>query len=112
MVYLKLNGFLGRVVVVGATGLVGETMIKHPDVAAISFTGSVPTGRGVAAKAISSTPMKKVQLEMGGKNAVIVLDAKRDQVFTASFESRDGTPAAREEAHLGDLRSILSRSPG
>jgi alpha-ketoglutaric semialdehyde dehydrogenase len=60
--------------VIGKGSVVGETMIKHPDVAAISFTGSVATGRGVAAKAVSATPMKKVQLEMGGKNPLVVLD--------------------------------------
>lgn len=47
----------------------------------------------------------------GWQHAVILLDAKRDQVFTASFENRGGAPAAREAAHLGDLRSILSRTP-
>jgi aldehyde dehydrogenase (NAD+) len=41
---------------------------------AISFTGSVPTGRRVAAACIGSDPMKKVQLEMGGKNPLVVLD--------------------------------------
>jgi alpha-ketoglutaric semialdehyde dehydrogenase len=59
---------------IGKGSIVGETMIKHPDVSAISFTGSVPTGRGVAAKAVGATPMKKVQLEMGGKNPMVVLD--------------------------------------
>ena len=45
-----------------------------PDVDAISFTGSVPTGRRVAAPASRRDPMKKVQLEMGGKNPLVVLD--------------------------------------
>jgi alpha-ketoglutaric semialdehyde dehydrogenase len=58
----------------GKGSVVGETMIKHPDVAAISFTGSVPTGRRVAASAIATNPMKKIQLEMGGKNPMVVLD--------------------------------------
>jgi len=58
----------------GKGSIVGETMIKHPDVAAISFTGSVATGRRVAASAIAATPMKKIQLEMGGKNPLVVLD--------------------------------------
>jgi aldehyde dehydrogenase (NAD+) len=58
----------------GKGSIVGETMIKHPGVAAISFTGSVATGRRVAANAIGATPMKKVQLEMGGKNPLVVLD--------------------------------------
>ena len=47
----------------------------------------------------------------GWEHAVIVLDAKRDQVFTASFDNRDGAPATREAAHLGDLRSIIGRTP-
>ena len=58
----------------GKGSIVGETMIKHPDVAAISFTGSVATGRRVAANAVGATPMKKVQLEMGGKNPLVVLN--------------------------------------
>jgi aldehyde dehydrogenase (NAD+) len=41
---------------------------------AVSFTGSVATGRRVAATCIGSDPMKKVQLEMGGKNPLVVLD--------------------------------------
>ncbi len=58
--------------VMGRGSVVGETLVNHPDVAAISFTGSVTTGRGIAAKAIAR--MAKVQLEMGGKNPLIVLD--------------------------------------
>ena len=60
--------------VIGKGSVVGETMIKHPGVAAISFTGSVATGRRVAANSVGATPMKKVQLEMGGKNPMVVLD--------------------------------------
>lgn len=58
--------------VMGRGSVVGETMVNHPDVAAISFTGSVSTGRALAAKAIAR--MAKVQLEMGGKNPLVVLD--------------------------------------
>ena len=58
--------------VMGRGSVVGETMVNHPDVAAISFTGSVGTGRALAAKAIAR--MAKVQLEMGGKNPLVVLD--------------------------------------
>jgi aldehyde dehydrogenase (NAD+) len=56
----------------GRGSIVGETLVNHPDVAAISFTGSVGTGRSIAAKAIAR--MAKVQLEMGGKNPLVVLD--------------------------------------
>ena len=56
----------------GRGSVVGETLVNHPDVAALSFTGSVSTGRAIAAKAIAR--MAKVQLEMGGKNPLVVLD--------------------------------------
>ncbi len=58
--------------VMGRGSVVGEAMVNHPDVTAISFTGSVSTGRALAAKAIAR--MAKVQLEMGGKNPLVVLD--------------------------------------
>jgi len=58
--------------VMGRGSVVGETLVNHPDVAAISFTGSVGTGRAIAAKAIDR--MAKIQLEMGGKNPLVVLD--------------------------------------
>ncbi len=58
--------------VMGRGSVVGEAMLQSPDVAGISFTGSVETGRGVAAKCAAR--MAKVQLEMGGKNPLVVLD--------------------------------------
>src|SRR5204863_6020099 len=60
--------------VMGRGSQIGETLLKHPDIAAVSFTGSIATGRKVAAAATAATPMKKVQLEMGGKNPLVVLD--------------------------------------
>jgi acyl-CoA reductase-like NAD-dependent aldehyde dehydrogenase len=58
--------------VVGSGREVGDVLVGAPEVDAISFTGSVETGRGLAARAVGS--MKKIQLEMGGKNPLIVLD--------------------------------------
>ncbi len=58
--------------VMGRGSVVGETMINDPRVDAISFTGSVATGRSIAAKGIAR--MAKLQLEMGGKNPLVVLD--------------------------------------
>ncbi len=58
--------------VMGRGSVVGEVLVNHPDVNALSFTGSVGTGRAIAAKAIAR--MAKVQLEMGGKNPLVVLD--------------------------------------
>ena len=58
--------------VMGRGSVVGEALLASPDVAAISFTGSVATGRTIAAKCAAG--MKKFQLEMGGKNPLVVLD--------------------------------------
>lgn len=58
--------------VMGSGAEVGATIVNHPMVNAISFTGSVRTGRGVAMATASR--MAKVQLEMGGKNPLVVLD--------------------------------------
>jgi acyl-CoA reductase-like NAD-dependent aldehyde dehydrogenase len=58
--------------VMGRGSVVGEAIVNHPDVTAISFTGSVSTGRAIAAKAVAR--MAKVQLEMGGKNPLVILD--------------------------------------
>ena len=58
--------------VMGRGSVVGETIINDRRVDAISFTGSVATGHAIAAKAIAR--MAKLQLEMGGKNPLVVLD--------------------------------------
>ena len=60
--------------VMGSGSVVGQTLIEHPDVAAVSFTGSVQTGHKIAQTCVASLPMKKFQLEMGGKNPLVVLD--------------------------------------
>ncbi len=60
--------------VMGKGSVVGQAILDHKDVAAVSFTGSVGTGRRIAAACVASNPMKKLQLEMGGKNPLVVLD--------------------------------------
>jgi aldehyde dehydrogenase (NAD+) len=60
--------------VMGKGSVVGQAIIESPQVDAISFTGSVATGRRIAAQCVAATPMKKLQLEMGGKNPLVVLD--------------------------------------
>ena len=59
---------------------VGQAIVEHPDIRAISFTGGTSTGKIVAGTA---APMfKKLSLELGGKNATIVLDdAPLDEVM-------------------------------
>ncbi len=50
----------------------GETLTMHPDVAMISFTGSSSTGKTIGRNCAGR--LAKVSLELGGKNAVIVMD--------------------------------------
>ena len=57
--------------VIGRGG-VGQAIVDHPDVDGVSFTGSQGVGAGVAAGAVAR--QARVQLEMGGKNPLIVLD--------------------------------------
>lgn len=58
--------------VMGHGESVGATIVNSPKVQAVSFTGSIKTGRSVAASAVAR--MAKIQLEMGGKNPLVVLD--------------------------------------
>ena len=53
-------------------GRVGEAIVNHPGVDGISFTGSQGVGAKVAAGAVKR--QARVQLEMGGKNPLVVLD--------------------------------------
>jgi aldehyde dehydrogenase (NAD+) len=58
--------------VMGRGRIVGEALVNHPAVAGISFTGSVEVGRDIAVRCAQR--MARVQLEMGGKNPLVVLD--------------------------------------
>lgn len=58
--------------VMGPGSQVGQAMLQNTDIDAISFTGSVDTGRRVLAA--TAPRFAKVQLEMGGKNPLVVLD--------------------------------------
>jgi alpha-ketoglutaric semialdehyde dehydrogenase len=59
-------------VVHGGGGAVGERLVKHPDVPVITLTGSRETG--VAVLKAAAEGLKRVHLELGGKNAVVVMD--------------------------------------
>jgi len=56
----------------GRGSVVGQALLDSPKVDAITFTGSVSTGKNVAAACVAR--MAKFQLEMGGKNPLVVLD--------------------------------------
>ena len=70
-------------------------LATHPGTGAVSFTGSVPTGRKVAAAAMAVGP-KLVSLELGGKNAMVVLDdADLDLVLDGALFGAFGTSGQR-----------------
>ena len=58
--------------VMGRGREVGQAILDSPDVDAVTFTGSVETGRHTASRVVAR--MARVQLEMGGKNPLVVLD--------------------------------------
>jgi len=58
--------------VAGPGGTVGQALVQHRNIDATSFTGSVAVGRGIAAAAVAN--MTKVQMEMGSKNPMLVMD--------------------------------------
>ncbi|QPC81013.1 aldehyde dehydrogenase family protein [Phototrophicus methaneseepsis] len=72
----------------------GGPLVEHPDVRILSFTGSTDTGLAVYSKAAALG--KKVTLEMGGKNAIIVMDdANFDLAVEAITWSAYGTTGQR-----------------
>ena len=78
----------------GSGAEVGMPLVRHPDVAAISFTGSNEVGREVNVEAARA--LKRVTLELGGKNAIIVLDdADLDLAVDGIVWSAFGTTGQR-----------------
>ena len=72
--------------IMGQGRVIGDALVRHPGVAAISFTGSVGVGRGIARACAEAC--KRVQLEMGGKNPQVVLDdANLKQAVELSAQS-------------------------
>ena len=71
-------------VVIGRGAEVGTPLIRHPKVRAISFTGSVAVGHQVREQATALG--KRVQLELGGQNPLIVMgDAALDRAVEAAY---------------------------
>jgi aldehyde dehydrogenase (NAD+) len=80
--------------VTGAGGEVGDAIVENPDVAVISFTGSSATGKGIAARA--GQRLKRLSLELGGKNAIVVMgDADLDLATDGILWSAFGTTGQR-----------------
>jgi aminomuconate-semialdehyde/2-hydroxymuconate-6-semialdehyde dehydrogenase len=73
-------------IVQGRGPTAGQSIVEHPLVKAISFTGGTVTGRRVAE--LAATRLKRVSLEMGGKNASIVFgDCDFDQAIAGTVRS-------------------------
>jgi acyl-CoA reductase-like NAD-dependent aldehyde dehydrogenase len=80
--------------VTGSGGEVGDAIVESRDVPVISFTGSSATGRSIAERA--GRRLKRLSLELGGKNAVIVLrDADLDLAVDGILWSAFGTTGQR-----------------
>jgi aldehyde dehydrogenase (NAD+) len=85
----------GLVNVVHGAAAPGTAISVHPGIGAVSFTGSVPTGRVVAATAMAAGP-KLVSLELGGKNAMVVLaDADLELAVEGALFGAFGTAGQR-----------------
>ncbi len=93
----------------------GEALVRHPDVPVITFTGSRATG--VAVTKAAADRLKHVHLELGGKNAIIVMDdADLELAVDGIVWSAFGTTGQRctaasrvivHEAVYGELQSRL-----
>ncbi len=80
--------------VTGSGSEVGDAIVENPDVAVISFTGSSETGKRIAAKA--GPRLKRLAMELGGKNGVVVLaDADLDLAADGILWSAFGTTGQR-----------------
>ncbi|HJU07427.1 MAG TPA: aldehyde dehydrogenase, partial [Rhodanobacteraceae bacterium] len=79
-------------IVQGTGPAVGEAIVEHPRIKAISFTGSTRTGAAIAG--IAARSFKKVSLEMGGKNPAIVFadadlsEANLDTIVRSGFSNQ------------------------
>ncbi|HET7162395.1 MAG TPA: aldehyde dehydrogenase [Rhodanobacteraceae bacterium] len=92
---------------------VGQAIVEHPNIKAVSFTGSTRTGAFIAEAAAKQ--FKKVSLEMGGKNPAIVFadadlsDANLDTIVRSGFSNQGeiclcGSRLLVERSIYGDLK--------
>ena len=78
------NGVLN--IVNGLGGSVGQAIVEHPKIKAISFTGGTVTGKHIAS--VTGPMFKKVSLELGGKNPnIIFADAEMDKAIKTTVNS-------------------------
>jgi acyl-CoA reductase-like NAD-dependent aldehyde dehydrogenase len=87
-------------VVTGPGGTVGEALAAHRGVDMVSFTGSCETGKVIMARA--SQTVKRLHLELGGKNPVIILD-------DADVSTAAGAMAGRQFSNSGQICACPGR---
>ena len=81
-------------VVIGSGGEVGDPLVGHSDVKVVSFTGSTEVGRRISSTCAPT--FKRLHLEMGGKNAILVLeDADVDLAVEGAVWGAFGTTGQR-----------------
>jgi betaine-aldehyde dehydrogenase len=72
----------GVVNIIAGDGKTGSALVRHPDVQRIGFVGSVPTGRAIAQEAAAG--LKRVTLELGGKNPIIIFPDADSKIAAAA----------------------------
>jgi betaine-aldehyde dehydrogenase len=90
-------------IITGPGTTVGKALASHPDVGMISFTGSCETGKDILAAA--SRTVKRVQMELGGKNPVIILedadlDYTAEQLVGITFQNTAQNCAAPSRLYV------------
>ncbi len=101
-------------VVTGTGAEAGTALVRHPGVDMVSFTGSTPVGKSIAATAADG--VKRVHLELGGKAPFVVLDdadleAAAHGAVAASLinAGQDCTAATRAYVHHSQLGEFVDR---
>ncbi|MCA9833747.1 MAG: aldehyde dehydrogenase family protein [Thermomicrobiales bacterium] len=101
-------------IVLGTGGEVGDALMQHPDVPVISFTGSTETGKTISLAAAAQN--KRLTLEMGGKNAVIVnedanLDLAAESILWGAFGTTGQrcTATSRVVVHKSVQQDLVDR---
>jgi RHH-type proline utilization regulon transcriptional repressor/proline dehydrogenase/delta 1-pyrroline-5-carboxylate dehydrogenase len=113
----------GALALLPGLGEVGAALVRHPEVAAIAFTGSLPVGREIVRAAAETSDgqrhFKQVVAELGGKNCVIVdSDADLDEAVPAivasafAYAGQKCSAASRVLVHEAIADTLLERLAG
>ena len=103
--------------ILGPGGELGDHLVSHPGVDLISFTGSSDTGAHISE--IGGRLLRRVSTELGGKNAIVVLDdadidLSLDGIVWSAFgtSGQRCTAASRVIAHTGVAQALIDKLVG